>query len=243
MRGTAMVMNRSRNSYMRAPRSVTAQPIAIPCRRLKFAIAFLARVTTACCPVIAASSAVAASTVAPAWPPPRRPAGRPSARPPEAGPREWSTRTRSVLSSRAFLPHPRDRLAGLDRDPLHRPVLVAPASHARGLPRLRVEEHHVGRRDRRRKLDDPALASGRAGRALVLLHDVHALHHDPELLGVHPQDLAFLPAVLAADHAHRVPFGHVQLVALGLAAPLPATLAIDQRPHLRSPPARATRSS
>src|SRR5205814_8840390 len=84
---------------------------------------------------------------------------------------------------------------------------------------------------------------GRAGGALVLLHDVHALHHDPELLGVHPEDLPFLPAMLPADHPHGVPFGDMQLVALGLAAPLPAALAIDQRSHVRSPPARATRSS
>src|SRR3989454_907309 len=52
MRGTAMLMKRSRNSYIRAPRSVTAQPIACPSRRLKFAIAFLARVTTGRWPVI-----------------------------------------------------------------------------------------------------------------------------------------------------------------------------------------------
>ena len=61
MRGTAMLMKRSRNSYIRAPRSVTAQPIACPSRRLKFAIAFLARVTTGRWPVMAASSATAAS--------------------------------------------------------------------------------------------------------------------------------------------------------------------------------------
>src|SRR3989454_223588 len=61
MRGTAMLMKRSRNSYIRAPRSVTAQPIACPSRRLKFAIAFLARVTPGRWPVIAASSATAAS--------------------------------------------------------------------------------------------------------------------------------------------------------------------------------------
>src|ERR1041384_3361989 len=55
-------MKRSRNSYMRPPRSVTAQPIACPSRRLKFAIAFLARVVTGCWPVMAASSATAASS-------------------------------------------------------------------------------------------------------------------------------------------------------------------------------------
>src|SRR3989442_938066 len=172
-----MLMNRSRNSYIRAPRSVTAQPIAIPCRRLKLATDFLARVTTGCWPVIAASSVAAASS--PLGSPRGQPRRRPSARRPRGRGR---ARPASVPSSPPSLPHTRDRLAGLDRDPLHRPVLVEPPPHARGLSRLRVEEHHVGCRDRRGELDDPAFAPGRSAGALVLLHDVHALHHHPELL-------------------------------------------------------------
>src|SRR2546427_12581325 len=53
--------------------------------------------------------------------------------------------------------HPWDRLAGLDRDPLHRPVLVEAPPDARRLTRLGVEQHHVRRRDGSGKLDDPAL--------------------------------------------------------------------------------------
>src|SRR5713226_4780967 len=44
------------------PRSVTEQPTGMPSRRLKLAIAFLARVTTGCWPVMAASSATADSS-------------------------------------------------------------------------------------------------------------------------------------------------------------------------------------
>ena len=50
MRGTVRWMNRSRNSYIRAPRSVTEAPIGSPARRPKFAIAFLARVITGLLP-------------------------------------------------------------------------------------------------------------------------------------------------------------------------------------------------
>ena len=42
MRGIATMMNRSRNSHIRAPRSVTEQPISCPSRSPKFAIDFLA---------------------------------------------------------------------------------------------------------------------------------------------------------------------------------------------------------
>ena len=56
MRGTASEMNRSRNSYIRAPRSVTEQPTGMPARSPKFAIDFFALVTTGFWPVTAASS-------------------------------------------------------------------------------------------------------------------------------------------------------------------------------------------
>ena len=61
-RGSAMVTSRSRNSYIRALRSVTLQPIGRPLRILKPAIAFLASVFTGFWPAISASSATAASS-------------------------------------------------------------------------------------------------------------------------------------------------------------------------------------
>src|SRR2546426_524488 len=54
----------------------------------------------------------------------------------------------------------------------------------------------------------------------------------------------FLAAMLARDHAHRVALGDVHLVALGLAGVgAGAALLVDERLHVRSPRARATRSS
>src|SRR5438105_10897241 len=46
MRGMAMLIRRSRNSYMRRPRSVTLAPIASPARILKAAIALRDLVTS-----------------------------------------------------------------------------------------------------------------------------------------------------------------------------------------------------
>src|SRR5215510_13411345 len=56
-----MLISRSRNSYIRALRSVTLAPIGTPSRSLKFAIDFLARVTTGFWPEISCRSAVAKS--------------------------------------------------------------------------------------------------------------------------------------------------------------------------------------
>src|SRR5712692_8406401 len=55
-------MRRSRNSYIRAPRSVTLAPMGTPSRSLKFAIDFFAFVTTGLWPEIACRSAVAKSS-------------------------------------------------------------------------------------------------------------------------------------------------------------------------------------
>ncbi len=55
-RGSAMVIRRSRNSYMRSPRSVTFTPTGRPSRILNVAIAFLARVMTAFWPAMAVRS-------------------------------------------------------------------------------------------------------------------------------------------------------------------------------------------
>src|SRR5262249_50267871 len=62
-----MLHSRSRNSYMMLPRSVTAQPIGMPLRILKFAIDFFARVITAFWPVIWPSSCAAVSSSFAFW--------------------------------------------------------------------------------------------------------------------------------------------------------------------------------
>src|SRR4026207_1013763 len=61
-RGGPPFTRRSRNSYIRAPRRVTLQPMGEFSRSLKFAIDFLARVTTGFCPAMVWRSATAKST-------------------------------------------------------------------------------------------------------------------------------------------------------------------------------------
>ena len=61
MRGSAIDTSRSRNSYIRAPRSVTRAPTGIPSRSLKLAIDLRARRTCARWPAIVVSSSIAAS--------------------------------------------------------------------------------------------------------------------------------------------------------------------------------------
>src|SRR5918994_2076027 len=61
MRGSATDTSLSRNSYMRAPRSVTFAPTAIPSRSLKLAIDLRALRTWARWPAIVVSSSIAAS--------------------------------------------------------------------------------------------------------------------------------------------------------------------------------------
>src|SRR5260370_16318477 len=55
------------NSYMRSPRKVTAQPMGMPLRILKFAMDFFARVMMAFCPVICPSSCAAVSSNLTFW--------------------------------------------------------------------------------------------------------------------------------------------------------------------------------
>ena len=62
MRGIATLRSRSRNSHIRAPRSVTAAPISCPCRSPKLAIDFFARLRTGRCPVMTASSSTTLSS-------------------------------------------------------------------------------------------------------------------------------------------------------------------------------------
>src|SRR5580704_16369346 len=61
-RGSAILISRSRNSYMRALRNVTLQPIAWPVRSLQVAIDLRALVTIAFWPAIRPRSAAAPST-------------------------------------------------------------------------------------------------------------------------------------------------------------------------------------
>ena len=62
IRGSAALIRRSRNSYIRSPRNVTLAPMAWSLRNLKFEMLFFARVSAARWPVINASSVLASSS-------------------------------------------------------------------------------------------------------------------------------------------------------------------------------------
>ena len=62
MRGRAIDTSRSRNSHIRAPRSVTRAPTGIPSRTLKPAIDFRARRSCARWPAMIVSSSIAESS-------------------------------------------------------------------------------------------------------------------------------------------------------------------------------------
>ncbi len=64
MRGSAVLMRRSRNSYIVAPRKVTFAPMAWFSRSLKLAMLFLARVSIGFWPVMVDISFFASSSAA-----------------------------------------------------------------------------------------------------------------------------------------------------------------------------------
>ena len=66
-RGKASEISRSRNSYIRARRSVTLQPIAIPSRSRNPAIDLRAKVMIGFCPVICVSASTAVSRCFFSW--------------------------------------------------------------------------------------------------------------------------------------------------------------------------------
>jgi hypothetical protein len=114
-----------------------------------------------------------------------------------------------------------DGLAALGGEALERPPVVAlgVALFADADPRrragLRVEQHHVRNRDRRRHLDEARRLLG-ASRTAVLLHEVDALDRHAPGLQVHADDLAFLALVVPAHHADSVAAGDVRADALGI---------------------------
>src|SRR5664279_2020076 len=166
-------MRRSRNSYIRSPRSVTRQPIGMPARSLNVAMDFLARVTTARWPAIFVSSSAAVST---------------SFAFVMASPIPMLRTTFSTLGTAIGLSIPNSflrtgttsflyfsarrgvlMLSSLARRPERAdggPALLGVAhpfpafradSHARRLAALGVDEHEIGEGDRRLALEDAAL--------------------------------------------------------------------------------------
>jgi hypothetical protein len=166
MRGIATLMSRSRNSYMRAWRSVTLQPIATLSRTLKLATDFLALHCTGFWPLIFARSPMRAlehlavrERFADAH------VDR-DLRDPRHGHRirdpscfmSWGTtsfcRTLAVLAAISSIQH---FAVDLKKRTLRPSASLAEADAIR-LLRRRVEQHHVRRIERLLLLDDAAAA-------------------------------------------------------------------------------------
>src|SRR5262245_23768647 len=198
---------------MRSPRSVTMAPMGMPSRSLKFAIAFLARVTTGRWPLMAPSSSTAESRILAfcvASPSPmlrtifdRRGTAMPFFRPRSrrsAGATSCRYRSRSRDAIRSALVQ---RLAAAPADALllaGRQLLGADAGRLVALP---ADRHDVGRVDRRLLLLDPPGLLHPAG-LHVPLHHVDAPDDHTAAVGEHAEDLARLAPLPTGDHHHRV---------------------------------------
>src|SRR5215218_2270546 len=228
MRGSAIETSRSRNSYIRSPRSVTRAPIGMPSRILKPAIDLRARRTCARCPAIVVSSSIALSSALAsvlASPTPMfsvifsirgtcmivlKPSSSLSC-----------SRTPSFPSLRPLSPV--DLLAAVrsaaDADPRRAALDVARdgADTGRAIADG-ADDHHVRDRDRAGLFDHaagldlrsahPARIRHRA-RARVSLDHVQVLDDDAALFRARLEDPSLLAAILAAQHLHQVALPHL----------------------------------
>src|SRR4029077_11086123 len=219
------------NSYMRSPRSVTAQPMGMPLRILKFAMDFLARVMMAFWPVFWPSSLPAVSSSLTFW---------------LASPRPMLTVTFFSLGTAIMFFQPKcfisvgtvsfryfscNRLfiAALVSPLLSLLVQSAAATLARAhlravgqnvVPNARVfvaigaDHHHVRNVDACFLFDDAALDVLAGVGAGVAFHDGDVLDNHGVFLGVDAEHAAGLAGVAAGDHAHLVAFADADGAAL-----------------------------
>src|SRR5258708_12962175 len=211
------------NSYMRSPRSVTAQPMGMPLRILKFAMDFFARVMMAFWPVIWPSSCAAVSSSLTFW---------------VASPRPMLTVTFRSLGTAIMFFQPKcfisagtvsfryfscNRLfiAALFSPLLFLLIQSAAATlaraylgavrqnvvaNARVLAAIGADHHPVVNFDTRFLLDDAALdVLARVG-AGVAPHDCDVFDHHRCFLWLEAEHTAPLPGIASGDHAHLVPF-------------------------------------
>src|SRR5260370_16615868 len=216
------------NSYMRSPRKVTAQPMGMPLRILKFAMDFFARVLMAFWPVIWPSSCAAVSSNLTFW---------------LASPSPMFTVTFFSLGTAIMFFQPKcfisvgtvsflyfscNRLfiAALVSPLLFLLVQSATATlagahlravrqnvmaNARVLAAIGANHHDVGDVDACFLLNDAALDVLAGVGAGVALHDGDVLDNDGVLFGVDPKHPSALPRaappshspLLALPHSHR----------------------------------------
>src|SRR3954468_235616 len=242
MRGSAIETSRSRNSHMRAPRSVTRAPTGMPSRSLKLAIDFPARRPCARWPAIVVSSSIAlsscfASVLASPTPmlsvifcrrgtcitvlSPSSPEGARAA--PARRSSSAAARSRcpcalldslvDLLAAVGALAHAHVGLAALH--------FLGRHSDPRRPIACRAHEHHVGDRDRRGLLDHAARSHLRAAHAVGVAHrprsrvallDVQVLDDHALLPRARLDHAALLATVLAREHVHGVALADAHLV-------------------------------
>src|SRR6266568_1613034 len=215
-----MLMNRSRNSYIRSPRSVTVTPIGIFSRSRKPAIDFFALVTTGCCPVTVATSRTAASSVLvsrTASPMPMLTTTLCSRGTcmtfPYSNSRLRAGNTSLVNRSRsraATIPPPLRQFAADLAEASLRPVVQEAESYPRRLATFVADQREICEPDRDFDIDDSRLPRSRA-RLYVLFQNVHVGNGGALLVRQQLADLAPLPPfppladlneVIALDSEH-----------------------------------------
>src|SRR6266478_3027634 len=225
------------NSYMRSPRSVTAQPMGMPLRILKFAMDFLARVMMAFCPVICPSSCAAVSSSLTFW---------------LASPRPMFTVTFFSLGTAIMFFQPKCFISAgtvslryLSCNRLFIAALVSSfagglllallvqgaaatlagahlgavrqnvVSDARVLAAIGADHHNVGNVDACFLFDNATLDVLAGIGAGVALHDGHVLDDHGVFLGVDAKHAAALAGIAPRNHAHLVALADADSAALG----------------------------
>src|ERR1700682_377369 len=217
------------NSYMRSPRNVTAQPIGMPLRILKFAMDFFARVMMAFCPVICPSSTAAVSNSLAFW---------------LASPRPILTVTFFSLGTAIMFFQPKCfisagtvsfRYRSCNRlfiaypiQPLLVPIGAATLATAhlgairqnrvpnpRVLPATGADHHYVRHVDSSFLLHDAALDVLARVRPRVALHDGYVLDHHGVFLRVDGKHAAALAGIAPSNHAYLVTLAYADGVPLG----------------------------
>src|SRR3989338_4859985 len=205
MRGKATLTKRSRNSYILVRRNVTLQPMGRFSLILKLEMAFFARVTIGCCPVMVARSLTAASSIlasAMALPTPilmtifsRRGTAIGFLMPKVSCIFTTVFSLYSCCRRGTML----NTLPGLHGHALFRPVFKQRGLKTRRLIAFLVDQHDIGNMDRGLDLHDPTLGI-LLGPALGLFDQIDTLDKRPLFLGENHNDFSGFAFILTGDH-------------------------------------------
>src|SRR4029077_5047801 len=220
-----MDVSRSRNSYIRSPRSVTQQPMGMPLRSLKLAIDFLARVIMGRWPEICPSSTAATSSSLIFWLPSPRPMLTTTLatfgtamgflypkRFISAGITSLRYRSRNRLMAGLLLQCRAAAAADAHFGAVGQQFMAHPGVLiARG-----ADQQHIGNLNRSFLFHDAALHVLRRIGAGVPLDDVGVLDGDGALSRVNAQHTPALALVAPAQHAHLVALTDARICNCGI---------------------------